>query len=219
MFSKGSQECLYNAKSLINDAKILMSTNSFGTAQSLSVTAFEEVGKATILQLANLNYVEKSVVEMAMRKHLPKKVILIGIEQSRLLLGEKLANQASEYILDEATLKKLQKNMRKDIRDLEKKRQNGFYVDVDPEDGTIRNIPTRINPRDVQSLIDKAEVFLRVGEILCDILIKLKEGKVKVAIREVKLPEFTTKEIGAQPDYTLTIVWDEILEFDLHQSS
>jgi len=73
LYTKGSQECLQNADRLLNDAKTLLSRGSFGTAQSLGVTAMEEVGKAIILGLSDLDLVGKEIVEDAMKKHLIRK--------------------------------------------------------------------------------------------------------------------------------------------------
>jgi AbiV family abortive infection protein len=72
MYTQGSKECLANAEHLLKDATLLLQNKSFGATQSLMVTAIEEVGKAIILELANLNYVGEAVVEQAMRDHLPK---------------------------------------------------------------------------------------------------------------------------------------------------
>lgn len=217
MYSKGSEECLHHAESLIDDARMLMDRRSFGTVQSLSVTALEEVGKAIILELANLNYAKKDIVNIAMYKHPPKKVVLVGIEQSKLLLGEDLVNQASEFIIDKTRLEKLEKhpNIREGIEHFEGKRQKGFYVDVDPEDGSIRNSPTRISPESAQSLVNRAEVFLELGKALCKIFRDVKKRKATLstfAIMRVKFPEYMwTGEIhlGDQPDYDIAIYWDE----------
>lgn len=213
MYTKGSEECLHNAELLINDAKTLMDNGSFGTAQSLSVTAFEEIGKAVILELANLNYVGKDIVHRAMYKHPPKKVILVGIEQSKLLLGENLASQASEYIIDKTRLKKLEKQM-KDINHLENERQNGFYVRVDPKDGSIRNSPRRVSAENAQSLINKADVFLNLGKTLCEFFRNIRKRHLTLAkLTDVELPKYmwTGKVyLGEQPDYTIIIMWDEV---------
>jgi len=86
MYTVRSEECLRNAEALLEDAGILMKTGRFGTAQSLSVVSIEETGKAIILALADLNYFGKDVVSIAMRTHTPKKVMLAGVEQSKMLL-------------------------------------------------------------------------------------------------------------------------------------
>jgi AbiV family abortive infection protein len=115
MYTQSSKECLLNAEQQIEDAKSLIEKGSFGIAQSLGVTAFEEIGKAVILELANLGFVSRRVIKMAMHDHRPKRVMLIGIEQSKLLLGENLASQASQYILDKNRLEKVMGETRKDM--------------------------------------------------------------------------------------------------------
>ena len=72
MYAQGSIECLKNSKRLFRAARVSLQENSFGVAQSLIVTAIEEAGKAIILELANLNYFDKEVVESSMRNHRPK---------------------------------------------------------------------------------------------------------------------------------------------------
>jgi len=71
MFAESCKKGLNNTESLLSDAKKLMNVQSFGVAQSLSVIAYEEVGKAVILGLADLDRVPKSVAALAMEKHPP----------------------------------------------------------------------------------------------------------------------------------------------------
>lgn len=203
MYTKGSEECLNNAERLLADAKALMEKGSFGAAQSLSVTCLEEVGKAIILELANLNIVGKDVVDLAMRTHFPKKVILVGIEKSTLILGENLVREAGDYIINKTRLENFKKQMNADLQDLEKRRTNGFYVQVNPEDGSISHSPNRVDQLDARSLIGKADVFLKLGRALCEVFRNLKKRTLTNArIQKVILP---TSEYDP-----LTISWDEI---------
>ena len=75
MYTQGSLECLTNSQNLFKDATILLQSASFGVAQSIIVTAIEEAAKAIILELANVNYVGKGVVEQAMGDHRPIKAV------------------------------------------------------------------------------------------------------------------------------------------------
>ena len=205
MYSEGSEECLLNAENLIKDANILIEARGFGSAQSLCVIAIEEIGKAIILELANLRHVDQDFVGMAMRDHRPKKVVLLGIEQSRLLLGDDLAKEADQYIIDQNKLKELAREMQVEILGLEKKRQEGFYAQVDPKDGGITSSPRSISKENASLLAKKAEIYLKVGRVLCELFSNIRNGrKTGVTLRKVILPE------PGISDYTMTIVWDEI---------
>jgi AbiV family abortive infection protein len=216
MYSVGSQECLRNAELLLEDAKALMGTMRLGTAQSLGVTSMEEVGKALVLELADLNYLGKDVVDIAMHEHAPKHVVLVGIEQSRILIGENLVQRANEFVIDKTRFKSIQVQMKPEIQDVEKLRQNGLYVDVDSDNGRIKNSPANVQAENVQALLNRAEIFLTLGKILCKTFRDIEESgrpRTDLKIQAVKLPEYMrSKEatLGAQPDYTITIVWDEI---------
>jgi AbiV family abortive infection protein len=216
MYSVGSKECLRNAELLLEDAETLMGIMRLGTAQSLGVTSMEEVGKALVLELANLHYLGKDIVDIAMYKHAPKHVVLVGIEQSRILLGESLTQRANEFVMDMARFKSIQEEVKPEIQDVEKLRQNGLYVDVDSGDGRIKSSPANVQAENVQALLNRAEIFLALGKILCRTFREIKESgrpREDLKIQAVKLPEhMRSKEatLGAQPDYTITIVWDEI---------
>jgi AbiV family abortive infection protein len=187
-----------------------------GTAQSLGVTSMEEVGKALVLELADLNYFGKDVVDIAMHEHAPKHVVLVGIEQSRILLGESLIQRANEFVIDKARFKSIQEQVKPEIQDVERLRQNGLYVDVDSDDGRIKNSPADVQAENVQALLNRAEIFLTLGKILCRTFRDIEENersRTDLKIQAVKLPEhMRSKEaaLGAQSDYTITIVWDEI---------
>ena len=84
MYSLGSEECLKNAERLLNDAQILLDKGSLGSAQTLSVTAYEEISKSIILEFANLNFAEKKVVEESMKNHDLKKALMLAIEKGSL---------------------------------------------------------------------------------------------------------------------------------------
>ncbi len=152
MYSAGSLECLKNARKLLNDAILLTRKKSFGTAQSLGVTAFEEIGKAIILELANLNYVEKDVVEKAMKAHIPKKVIVQAIEKG-LVLRDNIARKAEIAIITEEEVNRLMKILKHDVKSLEDRRQKGFYVQVNINDGRIENSPLAVNETEVEEFI------------------------------------------------------------------
>lgn len=214
MFEKSYEECLKNAESLLDDAETLMDTQSYGPAQGLSVIAFEEIGKAVILALADLKRIAPTIVLSAMKRHSPKKIILVGIEQSKLLLGQELAGEAHELILSEADLKKFEKEMNQEVTELEECRQKGFYVDVNVADGGVKNSPRNIDRESTLSIISRTHVLLKVGKVLCELFKNLTKGvRTSIKIREVRIPDYKSlgdTGLGARSDYTLTIVWDEM---------
>lgn len=105
MYDQGSQECLNNAGRLFEDATILLQNKSFGTAQSLTVTALEEAAKAMILELANLNYVGKKVVKQSMYRHRPKKLILLALEKGLLFIGQ-IDRRRTRPLIDKGIMNK-----------------------------------------------------------------------------------------------------------------
>jgi AbiV family abortive infection protein len=151
MYSAGSLECLKNARKLLNDSLLLIRRRSFGTAQSLGVTALEEIGKAIILELANLNYVEKDVVEKAMKDHIPKKVIVQAIEKG-FVLRDNIARKAETATVTKDEVNRLKKMLKDDVDSLENKRQKGFYVQVNIHDGKIDS-PLVIGETEVKEFI------------------------------------------------------------------
>jgi AbiV family abortive infection protein len=160
MYSAGSLECLKNAKKLLNDATLLIRRKSFGTAQSIGVTALEEIGKAIIL-----NYVEKNVVEKAMKDHVPKKVIVQAIEKG-LVLRDNIARKAEKATITEEGVNQLMKMLKHDVSSLEGKRQKGFYVQVNINDGRIENSPLSINGTGVNEFINEVFSFFDIALLL-----------------------------------------------------
>jgi AbiV family abortive infection protein len=212
LFSNGSEECLRNSKTLFENAKVLCDHSSFGCAQSLAIISMEEAGKAVILELANLGLVTKEAVKLAMTKHSLKKIIIVGIQQGMLLLGKEMINQASEYVVkDENSLRELEKSVRVD--DLERKRQNGFYVDISSEDGAISNNPAKLSKGDALLIIKQVEIYLTACTLLCKIFREWQnKPRSSTIIRRVKIPllETETKDIADKLDYDIAIVFDEI---------
>lgn len=211
MFTNGSKECLRNAMGLLENAQLLFDKSSFGVAQSLAIVAMEEAGKAVILELANLGLVTKEVVKLAMRKHSLKKIVIVGIQQSKLLLGKELVDQAKEYIIkDKKSLEKLEKEIR--VNDLERKRKKGFYVDINPENGTVKNTPAGVSKIDALLMIKQIEIYLEVCTHLCEIFRDWQKRPLStVVIKEVRIPIIKPENLGygELPDYEAAIVFDE----------
>jgi AbiV family abortive infection protein len=150
-FDRSIKECLVNAEALLDDAKSLMDKGRYGIAQSLSVLSMEEGAKAVILELANLKLVGEDVIKKSMKNHSPKQVMLVGLEQSKIFLDKKLVGEVTDYVIeDEQALRRLEKPLREGIRNLEKQKQDGLYVDVDPKSGQITSSPNYVGRNDTQ---------------------------------------------------------------------
>jgi AbiV family abortive infection protein len=198
MYSKGSAECLSNAEKLLDDARILLNKSSFGSAQSLGITALEEVGKAIILELANLNYVDREVVKKAMREHLTKQTLVKIIEKG-IEFDEFFVRATGNYAIDKCKLYELKKQMKLDTAFLEGKRKDGLYVDVNV-DGSIDKSPSKIKKLDAQNIVEYADSFLRLGKVLCELFRDLKTGNVDYV-----------NNLGIFKDFQgFTIQWDEV---------
>jgi len=209
VFTNGSKECLRNAKRLLEYAQLLFDKSGFGPAQSIAILAMESAGKAVTLELANLGVVTKEVVELAMTKHSLKKIVIVGM--NKILLGKELINQAKEYIIkDEKSLKKLEKVIR--VRDLEEKRQNGFYVQVDSQDGAVRNTPASVSQTDALLMIKQVEIYLELCTHLCEIFRDWHKNPLSTGIiMKVRIPIIKPENLvyGGHLDYDMAIVFDE----------
>lgn len=212
LFADGSQECLRNSKNLLKNAKLLRDHSSYGYAQSLAIISMEEAGKAIILGLAHLDLVTKKAIKLAMTKHSLKKIVIVGIQQGKLLLGKELMGQAKEYVVkDETSLREFEKDVKVD--DLERKRQNGFYVDVNSKDGAIKNNPASVTREDAFLTIKQVEIYLRASALLCGVFRDWKNRPISsIKIKQVKIPllEPGTKDIADHLNYDVAIVFDEI---------
>ena len=169
MYAQGSEECLKNAERLLEGAIILIRNNSLGPAQSLIVTAIEEAGKAIILELANVNYVGKEVIKQSMYDHRPKKAVLFAIEKG-LLFVDRIDRTEGKSRIDRAEMDKLKKALEADLGNLERKRQNGFYVQVDVNNGAILNSPSTIGKFKIEKSVKRARVFLKLSTLLCELI-------------------------------------------------
>lgn len=215
MYSKGSEACLHNSKKLLQSARLLFDASSYGFAQSLAVSSIEEAGKAVILGLADLGLVRKEVVKLAMKggiAHSLKKIVAVGIRHYGFLLNKELVGEGQGLTAGE---KGLVKNLLKDIRvvDLEARRQNGLYVNIDYQDGGITNDPVGLKSRDVDQVIGKAETYFALCNAVCGILrdLKTRPSLSSVRIRRVDVPTVQQLEFGSSEcDQTITIVFDEI---------
>lgn len=168
MYAQGSQESLRNAEHLFEDAMTLSRNKSFGSAQTLIVTAIEEAAKAIILELTNLNYFGKEVAEQSMRVHPPKKLVLFAMEKG-LLFVDQIDRRDGRSVIDNTRIEELEKRFKVDLRDMENRRQNGFYVKVDINNGAILNSPNNVKKSETGEFAKRAESFLKLCKTLCGI--------------------------------------------------
>jgi len=130
------------------------------------VTAAEEAGKAILLELANVNYVDKEMVKQSMHDHRPKKLVLLAMEKG-LLFANRIDRRNDSCELNEDTLKRLENMLIIGLEDLEDKRQNGFYVQVDASNGAITRTPKSIKRSDIDEFAKKTGLFLKLCSYLC----------------------------------------------------
>jgi AbiV family abortive infection protein len=168
MYAQGSQECLRNAEHLFEDATTLLRNKSSGSAQSLIVTAIEEAGKAIILELADFDYAAKEVVKHSMGDHKPKKLVFLAMQRGLLFIGN-IDRRYGSHEIDRKSMQKLQNRLERRLENLEKRRQRGFYVQVNVDNGAIENLPDNIKESEVQEFAQEAESYLKLCKMLCGI--------------------------------------------------
>lgn len=215
LYSKGSEACLHNSKKLLQSACLLFDESSFGSAQSLAISSIEEAGKAAILELADLRRVPREAIKLAMKggiAHSLKKIVAVGIQHHKFLLNKELVGEAQEPTTgDKDSVKKLLKDIR--VSDLETRRQNGLYVNVNYQNGSITNDPARLDSKEVNLLIRQAQTYLHSCNAVCKILreLKTKPSLSSFKIRRVDVPTMQQLDSGSsEGDQTITIVFDEI---------
>lgn len=215
MYSKGSEACLHNAEKLLQSARLLFDGSSYGSAQSLAISSIEEAGKAVILELVDLSRIPKEAIKLAMKggiAHSLKKIVAVGIQHHKFLLNKELVGEAQELTTrDKDSVKNLLKDIR--VSDLEARRQNGLYVNIDYQNGSITNDPARLNSKEVNLLIRQAQTYLDLCNAVCRILreLKTRPSLSSFKIRRVDVPTMQQLDSGlSDSDQTITIVFDEI---------
>jgi len=199
----------------LDDAKSLMDKGRYGTAQSLSVLSMEEGTKALILELANLQLVGENVIKETMKKHSPKQAMLVGLEQSKIFLGKTMIGEVKDYVIeDEQALRRLEGVLKKDITKLEKQKQNGLYVNVDPRSGQITSSPNYVDRNGAQESLRRAQGHLLLARVLSNVFcehfrLARKRGATINNLRILRDAEKQPYYAGDQPDQSLTIIFDE----------
>jgi AbiV family abortive infection protein len=168
MYRNCSDECLKNAKSLLEDAKILLKRKRYGSAQSLSITAMEEVGKAIILEFVDLGIIEKEKAKNMITNHPPKRKIMLGMEKGK-LLPDQSKRRSGDYLDKdnfEGKLKLIGEQLQKEMDDFNKRR-NILFVEVNIDKGEVKSSPKDCNETDSMTVFRKSTDYLTFGEILC----------------------------------------------------
>ena len=146
----------------------------------------EEVGKAIILELADLNYIGKDVVERSMKDHIPKKLIMQAIEKG-LVLRDEIVRAVGKARIDKEEVNNLLKLLKGDVDSLESKRQNGLYVQINVTDGSIEKSPTTISATNVQVFVERVAYSVRLGKILCGLFREFKQRGDQVTINNLRI--------------------------------
>jgi AbiV family abortive infection protein len=212
MLNNCSNECLRNAESLMEDANILLERKKFSSAQSLSITALEEVGKAIILELVDLNYYDKILAKKSIYSHKSKKAIIKAIENGMVLIDQ--INRAPEDVsITQEKMKELGEKLLSEMNSLENNRLNGLYVEIDIETGRIISSPKDCSENDATSSVEEAKKYVLLGRVLCDVFREIKACKGAVNNLRIQFPSEESydlwKSITRKRDRTLTISFDE----------
>ena len=170
---KAIDECLKNAISFLSDAKLLMNEkSSYGHAFSLCVLADEETAKAFFLKAVSQEILKYEDIQHHIYSHQSKLKIQILLElvektiSSNLL--ETLINLEPYY--EEMRIQLVNNHFRRYRADIRKKReylnkrkQNGFYVEIKGDDvlspNSFSEDETRSFYREVKSRLKMFKEF------------------------------------------------------------
>ena len=149
-------ECIQNAESLLQTAEILLEKRKYGIAQSLSITAIEEAGKAFILELIQYGKFGKNYAkEVLNKKHEVKRGLLKAIENGMILIDD--INQNTNYKIDRTQMNALIAKLETKLSPWEKIRVNGLYVDVDVKKCKVLSSPRSFSFEDTFDLISETK--------------------------------------------------------------
>ena len=211
MFRDCSDECLKNAESLIEDAKILVERKKYASAQSLSITALEEAGKAIILELVDLNYYDKNLAKKSIYSHKSKKAIMKAIKNG-MILTDQINREPGNAIITQEKMKELGEKFLADMNSLNNNRLKGLYVEIDFDTGKVKSSPRDCT--DTSASIEEASKYISLGKFLCDIFRQIKASKNTVNNLRIldsendDYPAFW-KSRSKKPDKTVSISYDE----------
>jgi AbiV family abortive infection protein len=169
MYRKCSDECLENANSLLEAAKTLLKRKKYAIAQSLSITALEEVGKSIILELVELGVFDSGIADKAINKHKHKRAIMLGFKKGLVIPDLSNPDKKNEYFIgyvDQSRLKLIGEKILNELDLLDEKRENGLYVEVDFDSGKIKSSPKDCVESEALIALKDSSDFLTLGKIL-----------------------------------------------------
>jgi AbiV family abortive infection protein len=212
MYRKCSNECFENAKSLLESAEALLKKKKYAIAQSLSITALEEVGKSIILELVELSLFDKSIANKVICIHKRKTAIMLGLKNGLVIPDQKNADFIG-YV-DQGRLKLIGEKTLTELDLLHEKREKGLYVDVDVDTGKIKSSPKDCSKSEALITIKNSNDFRIFGKTLVKKLrnISKEEGTTinNFRISQEDVDYFFSFWNNAKIlDKTLTIGYDE----------
>jgi AbiV family abortive infection protein len=135
---------------------MLLKKRKYGIAQSLSITAIEEAGKAIILELIQYGKFGKNYAkEVLNKKHEVKRGLLKAIENGMILIDD--INENTNYKIDKTQMNALIAKLETQLSPWEKIRQNGLYVRVDVKKCKVLSSPRNFSLEDTVDLIFKTK--------------------------------------------------------------
>ncbi|MCP8322129.1 MAG: AbiV family abortive infection protein [archaeon] len=179
---EGSILCLKNAKSLLEDAELLIKKKSYGHAKFLIISAIEETNKAFLLASPITNYQE---IRKDIREH-GKKIfpfILFRFAKSN---DKYLANLTTEILHKESSIKnefissitEFSKSMNQATEETYESRMRGLYVDYESERWIS---PFDISKKDVSELFKLAKEYFEYFHKLCNAIFSAQQDQVRSA--------------------------------------
>lgn len=162
-------ECIQNAESFLKTAEILLEKRKYGIAQSLSITAIEEAGKAIILELVRYGKFGKNYAkDVINKKHEVKRGLLKAIENGIILIDD--INRDTNYKIDRTQMKTLITKLKSQLSPWEKTRQDGLYVRVDVKKCKIISSPRSFSAEDTVDLIFETRDIINFVEGVSQLL-------------------------------------------------
>jgi len=178
---EGSILCLKNAKSLLEDAELLIKKKSYGHAKFLIISAIEETNKAFLLASPITNYQE---IRKDIREH-KKKIFPFVLSQFSKSNDKYLADLATKILRKEPlTRNELISSIRDSSKSIQateetiKSRMRGLYVDYESERWIS---PFDISKKDVSELFKLAKEYFEYFYKLCYAIFSAQQDQVRSA--------------------------------------
>jgi AbiV family abortive infection protein len=198
-----SKQSLQNGIDFYNDALLIYNENkSYGHAFGLLILAEEEFAKAWYLHVVHEN-VRNNLMYMSDKKEAPKlsdiisnhkakqkaleilaKMTAVFMRKSDLPPRNKVSEEEALEIIKEIAeeidkpkdneLKKLFKKIERDYGAMQRNREEGFYVDFDPKNNSVKG-PQKITRNECEKQFIKTQFSLWISNIWTDVKITKKD--------------------------------------------